>query len=192
MTFDPDRHHRRSIRLAGFDYAAGGAYFVTICVRDRQCLFGEVIADGAQLNACGRCIVDAWQGLGARFASVALDEFVVMPNHVHGVIFLDRSKQEAGAASSAPTKSIVDPGAANVASKIAATLGDVIRAFKSISAIAVNRIRSTNGQPLWQRNYFERVIRDADELARIRQYIADNPANWNIDDENPQRPSPHP
>ena len=102
-----------------------------------------------------------WHDLPARFPTVALDEFTVMPNHIHGIIFL------MGAASSAPT------------------LGKVIRAFKSISAIEANKALNRSGQPFWQRSYYEHIIRDEDELHALRQYIRDNPLKWDEDPDNP-------
>ena len=135
------------------------------------------------LNEAGCLVQTAWDELSARFPGVELDAFVVMPNHVHGIVVLVGaglalpSKQDAiqGAASSAPT----EPGTARPA-----TLGGVVRAFKSISALYVNRQLTRSG-PLWQRNYYERIIRDEAELQRIREYIETNPAGWADDRENP-------
>ena len=150
---DPQVHRRRSIRLAGYDYSQTGAYFITICTHNRA-LFLQT--EGVQEAACS-----VWHDLPARFPTVALDEFTVMPNHIHGIIFL------MGAASSAPT------------------LGKVIRAFKSISAIEANKALNRSGQPFWQRNYYEHIIRDEDELHALRQYIRDNPLKWDEDPDNP-------
>ena len=178
MKLDPDKHHRRSIRLKDYDYSQAGAYFVTVCTHSRQCLFGDV-ADGQMvLSEAGRLVQQTWQHLPTRFPSVALDTSVVMPNHIHGVITI------VGAGLALPW---VGQGAAGQgAASSAPTLGDVMRAFKSISAVQVNRLLSRSGQPLWQRNYYERIIRDEDELGSIRQYILDNPAKWPEDTEHPQ------
>jgi putative transposase len=165
-------HDRRSLRLDGYDYAQAGAYFVTVCTQNRMCLFGDIVDGVMRLNDAGRMVRSVWEGLPDRFAGMELDAFVVMPNHVHGIItFVGAGlalPEEKGAASSAPT------------------LGDVVRAFKSMSAIHINRLLRRSG-PLWQRNYYEHVIRNERELAKIREYIATNPLKWALDRENPQR-----
>ncbi len=162
MSYDPDRHHRRSIRLRDYDYSQAGAYFVTICIYNRECLLGEIDGDGVRLVRSGQIVTETWDKMPLRFALIELDAFVVMPNHVHGIMVISQ-----GAASSAPT------------------LGLIMRAFKSISAVACNRELVRADVPFWQRNYYEHIIRDADDLNRIRQYIADNPARWAEDPENP-------
>ena len=165
-------HDRRSLRLQGYDYAQAGAYFVTVCTQNRLCLFGDIVDGEMQLNANGWEVQVLWNELPNRFARLELDAFVVMPNHVHGIAaFVGAGLAlpgENGAASSAPT------------------LGDVVRAFKSLSAIRVNRLMMRSG-PLWQRNYYEHIIRSERELDKIREYIATNPLKWSLDRENPQR-----
>jgi len=156
--YDPRLHHRRSIRLAGYDYSHAGAYFVTICTHNRALsLQAEPVREVVRL---------AWCGLSARFPIVTLDEFVIMPNHVHAIIILVD-------AAGAP----LDRGAA--------TLGHVVRAFKSISATEANKILGQSNRPFWQRNYYEHIIRDEEELTVLRQYIRDNPGNWLDDPDNP-------
>jgi putative transposase len=159
----PQVHRRRSIRLAGYDYSQAGGYFITICSHNRALLLED--------ERVQHVVRSAWQDLPARFPTIALDEFTVMPNHIHGIILLR------GAASSAQTLQ----GAASSAP----TLGRVVRAFKSISAIEANEILHRSGQPFWQRNYYEHIIRDEDELHALRQYIRDNPVNWKTDADNP-------
>jgi len=166
VEYDPRTHHRRSVRLAGYNYSQDGAYFVTICARERELsLQAEPVRD---------VVRSAWYGLPARFPGVALDEFVVMPNHIHGIILLVGG---GGAASSAPTVL----GAASSAP----TLGRVVRAFKSVSGIEANRVLGRSNRLFWQRSYYERIIRDEEELDAIRQYIQANPGNWPDDPENP-------
>jgi REP element-mobilizing transposase RayT len=139
-----------------------------------------------RLNELGRMVQTVWDGLPERFPTVQLDAFVVMPNHVHGILVLvgagpvlslveGLALPVGGAASSAPTRFA------------STTLGNVLRAFKSISAISVNRLLSRSGQPLWQRTYYEHVIRDEESLNRLREYIATNPLRWELDRENPGR-----
>jgi len=171
-------HHRRSIRLKGYDYSQAGAYFVTICTQDRICLFGEVADDRMRLNGAGEMAVSLWQQLPTRFPDIEIDAFIVMPNHLHGIIVLP----DGGAAVGAPLV-----GARNVP-----TLGHIIGAFKSAATVAYVRGVKSNGWPefrqrLWLRNYYEHVVRDETALNRIRQYIDENPARWAFDDENPNR-----
>ncbi len=174
MTNDPHRLNRHSIRLRGYDYTQAGLYFLTICAYRRQCLFGKIRNGKMLLNEAGRIVRGVWQALPARFPSVSLDTWVVMPNHLHAIIVLQGAgfTPMKGAASSAPT-----PG------RVA--LGSIARAFKSLSAIQVNRKLGRTGSPLWQRNYYEHVIRRGADLDDIRRYIAENPSRWAEDPENP-------
>lgn len=171
-------NRRRPLRLQGFDYSKEGAYFVTICTQNRAYLFSDVVDGAMHLNDAGRLVQTVWDGLSQRFPTIELDAFVVMPNHIHGILFIvgaGLALPLKGAASSAPTRSRPH------------TLGNVLRAFKSISAIGVNRALSRSGQPLWQRNYYEHVIRSEESLNCIRGYIATNPFRWELDRENPAR-----
>jgi len=167
VKFDPDKHHRRSIRLGDYDYSRPGAYFVTICIKDRECLLGEVTDGHMRLNDIGRAVQMEWVRLPERFQSAELDEFVIMPNHLHGIIHV-------GAPFMAPD----EPGAINRAP----TLGEMVRTFKAVSTHAIRRSR-TSFQ--WQRNYYEHIIRNEHELALTREYIVNNPAQWALDRENP-------
>lgn len=176
MNYDPDKHHRRSIRLKGYDYGAPGAYFVTICTRNRACLFGTVADGEMQLNNAGRIAKAAWDELPERCPSVCLDAVIVMPNHVHGIVIV-------GAQFIAPSDGFgtatIDQGAINHAP----TLGEMVRAYKAAST----RLIRQAGTPdfAWQRNYYEHVVRDEESLDRIRQYILNNPVRWEFDRENP-------
>lgn len=174
--YDPEIHTRRSLRLRGYDYSSPGAYFVTVCTNNKECLFGDIVDGAMALNEAGNIIQTVWDELPKRYAAIALDLFVVMPNHVHGIIVLT-SMSVVGAG-------LALPGSMGAASS-APTLGDVIRAFKSLSAIQVNRLLMRTGQPLWQRNYYEHVIRNDASLDGIREYIFGNPQNWMEDHENP-------
>lgn len=167
VNFDPDKHHRHSIRLRDYDYSQPGAYFVTVCVKDRKCLFGEVMDGAMRLNDTGRAVQAEWVRLPERFLSVSLDEFVIMPNHLHGIIHVG-----------APFMAPAEPGAINRA----LTLGEMVRTFKAASTRTIRR-SGTSFQ--WQRNYYEHVIRNENELARVREYIVNNPAQWALDRENP-------
>lgn len=196
-----DIHHRRSLRLQGYDYAQAGAYFVTICTHNRECLFGEVVDEEMVLNDAGRMVQTIWDGLPERFPTVELDQSVVMPNHIHGILVLggaqfiapDTSRRdlsrpytgatESGARNRTLTMAEQDQGVINHAP----TLGEIIRAFKAVTA---RQIRITGFSEFgWQRNYYEHIIRDEGSLNRIREYIVINPVRWQLDRENPWRTS---
>lgn len=166
---------RRSIRLKEYDYSQSGAYFVTIIVKDRACLFGDIIDGEMKLNEFGRVVQIVWKALPERFSQVELDSFVVMPNHIHGVIFIS---DDVGAIHESP----LPHGRAERRKML---LPKVVGYFKMNVAKRVNDLRDTAGAPLWHRNYFEHIIRNEKELDRIRKYIIDNPGNWIHDDENP-------
>ncbi len=168
--FNPNLHHRRSIRLAGYDYSQSGAYFVTICTVHRACLLGEVLDGEMTLSTLG-CVVDeCWLWLQNQYEFVELDTYVIMPNHLHGVIFILDSDYTGGSRT-APTKR--------------KPLGGLIGAFKTTSTKRVNSVRQTPGLQIWQRNYYEHIIRNEADLNRIREYIHYNPAQWAQDSENP-------
>jgi len=204
MGRDTNPPDRRSLRLRGYDYALPGAYFVTVCVQNRECLFGEIVGGEMRLNDTGRIVANTWLALPDRFPSVGVGAFVVMPDHVHGIIIVadvsradvSRAQQAAplrgmeparpgvGAGLALPAGTDVSAGvhvSAGAASS-APTLGDVVRAFKSISAISVNRSLGRTGRSLWQRNYYEHVVRGESDLRQILDYIARNPAEWNRHD----------
>ncbi|MDW7710809.1 MAG: transposase [Deferrisomatales bacterium] len=185
MTYDPAIHRRRSIRLRDYDYSSGGAYFVTICAAGRRCIFGAVWNGEMSLNRNGRSVVESWEAIADHFPQVDLDAFVVMPNHVHGILFLhtDSGVTRAGATHASPLRG----GALGPAR---GSVGAVVGSFKSGAARRINQLRNSLGAAVWQRNYYERVIRDDGELADVRQYIMDNPARWADDSENPANAPP--
>jgi REP element-mobilizing transposase RayT len=182
MTYNPAIHHRRSIRLKGYDYSQAGAYFITVVVQGRENLFGEIVNGEMRLNAAGEIVLQTWNDLPRRFPSIELDASVIMPNHGHGIIVIGHDT--VGATLASPDASSNDQGAASSApTNDAPTLAAIMRAFKSISAISVNRQLAREGQPLWQRNYYEHIIRDEKDLNRIREYIINNPLKWESDTE---------
>ena len=161
-----DRHHRRSIRLRGYDYTRSGAYFVTICTDQRRSLFGRVVDGEMHLSSLGRIIDTHWHRLIDQADGVALDAFVIMPNHVHAILLLTQG-----------TKSVRNsaPSSPRPPSR---SLGAIIGNLKSVAARRINQVRRTPGARVWQRNYYEHIVRDEGELALIRAYIAQNPARW--------------
>src|SRR3990170_4846715 len=187
MTYDPARDHRRSIRLPAYDYAEAGAYFVTICTQNRECVFGEVVQGRMISNGPGQMVESVWHQLPQHYPGVEVDAFVVMPNHVHGIIIL---------AGAGPRACPDDPGRPQgegqpqgVAPTKSLSLPHVVHRFKSLTTaryrigVLQNGWRPFPGR-LWQRNYHEHIIRNEEELNHIRQYIIDNPSHWERDEEN--------
>ena len=200
--FDPAKNHRRSIRLKGYDYSQSGAYFITICTRQRENLFGQVQEGMMHPNRLGGIVQYAWQDLPRHYPHVTLDAFCLMPNHVHGIIVLvdddawrgGSGFENVGGGSEAEHISIFDhpnpqarPYNQTKTNKptVRHALPEIVRAFKSFSARRINAIQRTRGNPVWQRNYYEHVIRDMDEYQRIVDYIQTNPMRWDTDIENP-------
>ncbi len=184
------RRNRRSIRLRAYDYTAPGAYFVTVCTQDQAHLFGDVVDGGMWLNDAGRMIIDIWESLSDRFPTIRLDAFVVMPNHIHGIIVIV----------GAPLVGAQDDRCETVtraATRAAPTLGDIVGAFKSITTVEYIRGVKQHGwspfhKRLWQRNYYEHIIRDDRALDAIRRYIVQNPVRWHLDRYNAERVAPDP
>jgi putative transposase len=176
------KNHRRSIRLKGYDYTQAGAYFVTICTKDRACLFGDV-ADGVmRLNQMGHIVRQCWLAIPNHVPHVLLDEFVVMPNHVHGILVI-MPTHDVGATHASPLQN--DDTSTRPRGPQPRSVASIVGSFKSAAAKRINEHRGTPGAPIWQRNYYEHIIRDDESLNLIRNYIADNPLRWQIDAENP-------
>ena len=173
MKYDPDRHHRRSIRLKGYDYSQAGAYFVTICTQNRELLLGEIVNGTMRVNPFGEIANACWDDLPRHYPYVKLDTFVVMPNHVHAII---------GLADDAIAGADFNPAPAGTRHGLA----EIVRAFKTFSARRINILRNTLGTPVWQRNYYEHVVRDETDLNNIRQYVINNPVKWEEDKNNPR------
>jgi putative transposase len=184
----PTSHNRQSIRLKGYDYSRPGAYFVTLCVQNREALFGEIKNGKMQLNEFGIIVQDKWQWLPNQYLYVKLDEFVIMPNHLHGIIWI-RDLLCKGGSRTAPTATSAQTTPAAIPTTIK-PLGRLVGAFKTVSAKHINIARNAPSKPVWQRDFYDHIDRDEKELNRIRQYIRDNPLNWDYDKENPECKSP--
>ncbi|MCP4614774.1 MAG: transposase [Planctomycetes bacterium] len=167
-------HHRRSIRLKGYDYSQNGAYFVTICTRNKESLFGNVTDGKMQLEKAGLLVESLWLETATIRNDISLDEYVVMPNHIHGIIIINRR----GTLQRAPTQE-------SFGSPTLDSIPTIIRLFKSTVTKQINIIRHTPRSPVWQRGYYEHVIRNRQSLAKIRKYIINNPLTWDLDKENP-------
>ena len=240
--YDLNQPRRKPLRLKGYEYSRAGAYFITIVVQGRLCLFGDVVAGEMRLNDAGKMVRRAWDGMPDRFSFIEMDEFVVMPNHVHGVIIIHQPSPSdtppvgvslvgaqspsstldtQSAPSDAPPVGVSLVGALNdiggqndtrattrvaptgmvtddththddmrATTRVAPTLGDVVGAYKSLTTVEYGRgVREMRWPPfekrLWQRNYYERIIRNESELGLAREYITNNPMKWEFDHENP-------
>ncbi|MDZ7371262.1 MAG: transposase [candidate division KSB1 bacterium] len=188
--YDPTRHHRRSIRLKGYDYTQPGAYFITICTHERAHVFGAVADGTMRLNDAGRIAAQCWRDIPAHFPHVKLDAFVIMPNHVHGVLWImddDDNGDDVGARHAAPLPAAAPPHTEQFGKPVPGSIPTVVRSFKSAATQRINAWRGTPGAPIWQRNYYEHIIRDERALNAIRCYIQENPLRWHLDRENDQR-----
>jgi putative transposase len=182
MRYDPSKHHRRSIRLKGYDYSSDGAYFITICTYQRECLFGEVVDGVMELNQVGIGVQACWQALPHHFVNLKLDAFVVMPNHLHGILLLGCDGSGGEAFGQNFTRCIQDqlPNASPLQPRgtESGSIGAIVQNFKSISSRRVNQMLCRNRRTLWQRNYYEHIIRDSAVFHVIQEYIASNPSSW--------------
>jgi REP element-mobilizing transposase RayT len=170
-----ERHHRRSIRLHGYDYSQAGAFFLTFCTQNRECLFGDVVDGKMQLNDAGKIVADEWLKIAEIRDDIELDEWIVMPNHFHGILTINNT---VGAIHESPLQM-------TITQRRNMTLPKLIGRFKMLSSKRINEMRDTPGIKLWQRNYYEHIIRKDDSLCRIREYILNNPLQWEMDRENP-------
>ncbi len=232
MTYDPERHHRQSMRLKGYDYSLPGYYYVTICTQDRIKRFGDVLDDVMVLDIAGEMVDVEWNRILERYDHVILDDYQIMPNHMHGILQIrslengknksfgngtvgtsfmgvlnddvqtdenDRNDDDTtiktghddGVETIENTFKMVDPACERTPIKDVPTLGFIIGAFKSITTTNYAKNVRQDGWPafekrLWQLRFHDHIIRNDDELNRIRQYIADNPLNWAKDENNPE------
>ena len=197
---------RKSIRLKNCDYSENGFYYVTVCTQNRECLFGDIIDRKMVLNGAGKIIQNIWELLPGHY-SVKLDAFQIMPNNVHFIIRMDRDGDGDGDGATtrvARTRGdIVGAGFMparprrgmparddRATTRVARTLGDVVGGFKSITSVEyIKNVKKSGWKPfdrrLWQRNYYEHIVRTENDLDRIRQYIKINPIRWSRDKNNP-------
>jgi putative transposase len=178
---------RRAIRLRDYDYTQGGAYFITICTRNRECLWGKVVNGMVQLNETGRLVESVWLQTAKVRPDIELDAYVVMPNHFHAIFCIHKSLGVPRATRRvAPTK---NPAAAAGKTRRPTgpkpgSVGAVIAQFRSLVTKRIKDTRQYHGGLVWQRNYYEHVIRDEESLNRIREYITTNAQRWDLDREN--------
>lgn len=193
MAYNPEIHHRRSIRLKGYDYSLPGYYFITACCQNRQGLFGEVCDGVMQLNEAGRMINDWWQKVPEKYPDIRLDAYVVMPDHFHAIVVNVGADPCVCPFSSVsplvrpflPDESLIDRGneRGDLGEHVGSPLRDVLRWFKTMTTNGYIRGVKQLGWTrfdgkLWQRNYYERIIRDEREYVNVVNYIRNNPANF--------------
>ena len=181
MSFDPQIHHRRSIRLKGYDYSQTEAYFVTLVACQSECLLGNLHDDKIVLSEMGEIVNAYWLRLPNLY-SIQLDEWVIMPNHMHGIIWIldsdaSYAKTQTDDYISKSFIAFASPKLRPIGTK-SGSLGAIVQNYKSVTTRKINQLRGTPGLPIWQRNYFERIIRDEGEWERIRLYIQENPTRW--------------
>ncbi len=177
MKYNPDIHHRRSIRLRGYDYSQKGLYFVTICTQDRLCLFGDIENGEMNLNDAGKMVRTIWDQIPAHYCGVEIDQFVVMPNHIHGIVII---------VGAGPRACPVGEGQPRGGAPTGFSLPDVVHRFKTMTTKQYTDGVKQNGwqlfpAKLWQRNYYEHIIRDEDSYLKIAEYIQTNPQRWEED-----------
>jgi len=187
--YNPEIHHRRSIRLKGYDYSQAGAYFITICTENRRCLFGMVEGSEMILNRAGEYVKECWLKIPEHFPHAKLDEFSIMPNHIHGIIIINENVGvHVGVQDFEPLhnkKCKYNPlrKINKYQQIIPKSIGSIVRGFK----IGVTKWfrQNTDVYNVWQRNYYEHIIRNENELNKIREYIINNPIKWAEDKNNP-------
>ncbi|MDZ4708054.1 MAG: transposase [Saprospiraceae bacterium] len=190
--YNPKIHHRRSIRLKGYDYSQAGLYFITICCEGRECRFGEIVNDEIMLNEYGSIAYNRWINLTERFSNFELDVFQIMPNHMHGIIVLNDvgagfTPAQNGQPQGLPLQNTDDDDRAHVDGAHvyrAPTIGDIVGAYKSLVAngcLDIFKFKNEKMRKLWQRNYYEHIIRSEQSYQTISEYIISNPAKWKDD-----------
>lgn len=185
VKYDRNKHHRRSIRLKGYDYSQAGAYFITICTHQRECLFGAIANSVMELNDYGQILSEEWMRSSQIRQEIELDAWVVMPNHFHGLVIIrqiEKSTRNVRANGRSPLPGVAPPMKPR-------SLSSLIAGFKSVVTKRINIARNTPETPVWQPNYYEHIIRDESSLQQIRQYILTNPQSWELDQLHPNNPS---
>ena len=177
MAYDPNKHHRRSVRIKGYDYTQPGVYYITICTEARQCIFGEVIDGQMQLNLLGHLARTCWLEIPNHFPRFQLDTFVIMPDHVHGLLaIVDNTPVK--------TQQRRLPTPEKLGQPVRGSIPTAIRSYKSAVTRFIHKFCETTEVPVWQDGFYESIIRDEESLNCKRQYITNNPQRWG---ENPEK-----
>ena len=173
-----EKYHRRSLRLKGYDYSHEGAYFITICTKNRECLLGEIKNGKVILNEFGEIARNEWMKSPIIRKEIKLDEFIIMPNHIHGIVIIDHGTSIVGANGRSPLRDFrMEPK----------SISSFVAGYKSSVTKQIHILRKWPNISVWQRNYYEHIIRNETELNILREYITNNPLKWDEDDENPNQ-----
>ncbi len=190
MTLYKNKYRIESTRLKNWDYSSNGYYYITICVKNRECLFGEIINKEMELNEYGKIVEFCWHDLINHYKNIQLDQFVVMPNHIHGIMVIDND-MSVGLDIIDGIDITVETGFKPVSTTNPVStnnkhhgLFEFVRALKTFSARRINELRKTPGIPVWQTRFYDRIVRDENELINVRKYIGNNPAKWETDEWN--------
>ena len=185
MAFNPLTHNRNSIRLQGYDYSSEGAYFLTICTYHRQQLFGNIIEGQMKLNRFGLIAENEWEKSATLRSEIELGEYVIMPNHMHAIVYIIDTHRRAVRPNTSTTIIIptlkIQKSQNKPPGLKSKSIGSLISGFKSSVTKQINIIRNTPGEPVWQRNYWDHIIRNDKSFDKIEEYIINNPLNWNQD-----------
>ena len=181
MALYKNKYRVESVRLKGWDYSSPGHYFITICTKNRECLFGNIVQNKIVLSDMGKIMERYWREIPDHFNGVKLDEYVIMPNHIHGIISIMVETPNLGVSTGTDPETGTDPDKKNTPN-----IGIIINQYKRICTIRIRE--SYPGIIIWQTRYHDHIIRDENELYRIRQYIIKNPANWEKDDKYKKEP----
>lgn len=176
--YDPKIHHRRSIRLMGYDYSQPGLYFITLCTHNRAYLFGEIKEGKMILNKYGVIAEKAWLKTESIRDNLKIDAFVIMPNHVHGIIQIVRTNSNSPQRNTPHQET---PQPKTLFKSPSKTIGAIIRGYKATVTKQIHNSSGQYGTPVWQRNYYEHIIRNDNDYQHIYDYIIDNPAKWQDD-----------
>ncbi|MGK7879848.1 MAG: transposase [Crocosphaera sp.] len=173
MPYNPDIHNRRSMRLKNYDYSQAGAYFITICTQHKQCIFGDIKKGKMRLNHLGAIADQYWQQIPKHFSNTALDVYIIMPNHLHGILWIVKDVQN----NQQPRK---------FGNIVKGSISSIIRSYKAVVTQKIKKVcEITETALIWQKRYYDQIIRNEKMLNNIRKYIIDNPINWEQDEEKP-------
>nr|WP_202803621.1 transposase [Spirulina subsalsa] len=192
MKYNPETHHRRSIRLPCYDYSQPGAYFITLCTHQKQCWFGQIDDGKMYINQLGKIVQNEWLKSAQMRPNLSLDEWIVMPNHLHGIVWLSELEKKRtnnssyGNLGKADYADLSPESQKKAFRKKANSLGSFIGGFKASVTKQINQFRENTSIPIWQRNYYESIIQDETALNSIREYIQNNPQRWEEDPDHPQ------
>jgi REP element-mobilizing transposase RayT len=181
MEFDP-KYDRHSIRLKDYDYTTPGGYFITICVQDRACILGNVRGEGVELSDIGKIVEESWNAIPNHFLHITLDSIVIMPNHFHGIIIIDDTRFDGRGEVPSPSQESITIRGGETPPLRKPSFGQVVAYFKYLSTKRVNQLLHIPPKRLWQRNYYEHIIRDERDHYNARKYILENPLKWQQDE----------